>query len=266
MEKRLRATLELLKELGFEEFYSTKRLEAKKTLKGKILSHLQKDTDKEEVPKMENLQTIPKKDTDKEKQPAKGLGKIKLLGELYEENKNCCKCDLCKSRTQIVFYDGNPESPVMFVGEAPGEEEDKKGKPFVGRAGQYLNKVLEEIGLPREKVYITNVCKCRPPGNRKPLPKEMQTCLNIFLKKELEIVKPKVVCCLGATAAEAFLGKTVRITRMRGQFYPNPLYPKAKLFLTYHPAYILRNMRESKTFKEDLKKLKEYLDQLLNLK
>lgn len=252
MEKKIKATLELLRELGFEEFYST--VDIIPLLKAQ----------KEEI-ESQPLRSREKKFSNKEvSDPTQETvdRKTILLKELYEKNKNCCKCDLCKSRTQIVFYDGNPSSKVMFVGEAPGEEEDKRGKPFVGRAGQYLNKVLEEIGLPREKIYITNVCKCRPPGNRKPFPKEMQTCLNIFLKKELEIVKPAVVCCLGATAAEAFLGKMVRITKMRGNFYPNPLYPKAKLFLTYHPAYILRNMREAKTFKEDLKKLKEYLEKL----
>ncbi|HIC09605.1 MAG TPA: uracil-DNA glycosylase [Aquificales bacterium] len=237
MQNKIIATLKLLKELGFDEFYS---LKGDKT----PLSIYQENS-------VASTQNGEKKDT-----------KQRLLWELYEKNKNCCRCDLCKSRTRIVFYDGNPESEVMFVGEAPGEEEDKKGKPFVGRAGQYLTRVLKEIGLSRERVYITNVCKCRPPNNRKPTPKEMQTCINVFLKRELEIVKPKVVCCLGATAAEAFLGKSVRITRMRGKFYPNPLYPTAKLFLTYHPAYILRNMKEAKTFKEDLKKLKEFLDTL----
>jgi DNA polymerase len=235
MEKGFIATLKLLGELGFDEVYLPPSGETNPP---------QKEEYQQKTPALEE----------------KSKNKVILLKELYEKNKNCCRCELCKSRTQIVFYDGNPDSPVMFVGEAPGEEEDKQGKPFVGRAGQYLNKVLKEIGLPREKIYITNVCKCRPPNNRKPFPKEMQTCLNVFLKKELEIVKPKVVCCLGATAAEAFLGKTVRITRMRGQFYPNPLYPKAKLFLTYHPAYILRNMREASTFKEDLKKLKAFLE------
>ena len=245
MEKRLKATLELLRELGFEEFYSSSDVPSSNS-----------PTEGNNYPKQSSKESPTSPLEDKRK------SKLFLLKELYEKNKNCCKCELCKSRSQIVFFDGNPNSKVMFVGEAPGEEEDKQGKPFVGRAGQYLNKVLEKIGLDRNSIYITNVCKCRPPGNRKPTPKEMQTCLNVFLKKEVEIVQPKVICCLGATAAEAFLGKNVKITRMRGQFYPNPLFPKTKLFLTYHPAYILRNMREAKTFEADLKKLKEYLDTL----
>ena len=253
MEKRLRATLELLKELGFEEFFSSKGIDTDTASEGELSPIPEGVKEEKKSTESGESQTVPEG----------GLEKVKLLEELFEKNKNCCRCDLCKSRTQIVFYDGNPQSPVMFVGEAPGEEEDKRGKPFVGRAGQYLNKVLEKVGLPRDRIYITNVCKCRPPGNRKPLPKEMQTCLNVFLKRELEIVQPKVVCCLGATAAEAFLGKAVRITRMRGQFYPNPLFPKSKLFLTYHPAYVLRNMREAKTFEGDLKRLKEYIDSLM---
>ena len=251
MEKKLISLLEILKILGFDEFYSSGDLKKTPT----NLSKAEKENLEISAPEHPSIPS----DHGKENKL-----KIKLLEELLENNKNCCRCDLCKSRTQIVFFDGNPSSRIMFVGEAPGEEEDKRGKPFVGRAGQLLNKVLEEIGLKREQIYITNVCKCRPPENRKPQPAEMQACINTFLKKELEIVDPKVICCLGATAAEAFLGKKVRITKMRGKFYPNPLYPKAKLFLTYHPAYILRNMKEYKTFKEDLKKLKQFLTEKLS--
>ena len=244
MEEKLKATLKLLRELGFNEFY--------------YFGEFPESKQKEEKNFLESIQKVePLKEGHQEEDLV-----VKKLWELYNQNKDCCKCDLCKSRTQIVFYDGNPHSKVVFVGEAPGEEEDKKGKPFVGRAGQYLNRVLEKIGWSRSDIYITNVCKCRPPGNRKPFPKEMQTCLNVFLKNEIKIIQPKVICCLGATAAEAFLGKTVRITRMRGKFYPNPLFPNTKLFLTYHPAYILRNMREAKVFEEDLKKLKEFVENL----
>jgi uracil-DNA glycosylase family 4 len=250
MEKKIKATIKFLKELGFEELYSTKEVPNFET---EIELSPEKKISYRTNKVQEEVQNLPS-EVPSEKE--------RLLRELYERNKDCCSCDLCKSRTQIVFYDGDPNSSVMFVGEAPGEDEDRLGKPFVGRAGKYLNKVLEKIGWSRESIYITNVCKCHPPGNRKPLPKEMQTCSNVFLKHEIKIVKPKVICCLGATAAEAFLGKSVRITRMRGQFYPNPLFPEAKLFLTYHPAYILRNMREAKTFEEDLKKVKEYVETL----
>jgi len=237
MHRKIDATLRVLKELGFDTLYAEDFSEEKENAAGG------------DSPPAE-LKNLKKETKDKER----------LLAELYEKNKNCCKCDLCKSRTQIVFYDGNPYSKVMFVGEAPGADEDRLGKPFVGRAGQLLNRVLEKIGWSREEVYITNVCKCRPPENRKPLPSEMQTCFNTFLKHEIKIVKPKVICCLGATAAEALLGKQVRITKMRGKFLPSPLFPGVKLFLTYHPAYVLRNPAALKTFEEDLRRLKEFVE------
>ncbi|NPA32190.1 MAG: uracil-DNA glycosylase [Aquificae bacterium] len=186
----------------------------------------------------------------------------KLLRELYEQWKDCKRCDLHKSRTQVVPGDGNPYSPIVFVGEAPGEEEDKQGKPFVGRAGQLLNKLIEEeLGMKREDVYITNVCKCRPPNNRKPTPIEMKAC-SPYLRKEIEIIKPKIICCLGATAGEGVLGKSLKITKVRGQVFPYPYDPKIKVFLTYHPAYVLRNPKEEKTLREDFRKLRELLSQL----
>jgi DNA polymerase len=254
-DQSLKATLKLLKELGFDEFYLPKEIDNVPPLE------INKTVPKEEKP---NNQPSTGQETEAQKREEnKNLpDKVILLDKLYEENKNCCRCELCKNRTQIVFYDGDPYSKVMFVGEAPGEDEDKQGKPFVGRAGQYLNRVLEKLNWDRSKIYITNVCKCRPPGNRKPKPLEMQTCMSVFLKKELQIVKPKVVCCLGATAAEAFLGKQVRITKERGKFMPNPLFMESKLFLTYHPAYVLRNPSAGKIFEEDLKRLKEFVENL----
>ncbi len=184
-----------------------------------------------------------------------------ILRKLYEEWKDCKKCDLHKSRTQVVPGDGNPYSRVMFVGEAPGEEEDRQGKPFVGRAGQLLNKLIRDVlGLNREDVYITNVCKCRPPNNRKPTPLEMRACFP-YLKKEIEVIKPKVICCLGATAGEGILGKTLKITKVRGQIFLYPFNPKIKVFLTYHPAYVLRNPKEEGTLIKDFQKLKELISQ-----
>ncbi len=183
----------------------------------------------------------------------------KLLQEHFNSFKDCTKCDLHRNRTQVVFGDGNPYSPVVFVGEAPGEDEDRQGRPFVGRAGKYLNKKIEEVlGLKREEVYITNVCKCRPPGNRKPTPAEIGACFP-YLKKELEIIKPKVICCLGATAGEGILGKKLSITKVRGQTMPYPYDPKILVLLTYHPAYILRNPRADTEFVEDLEKLRELI-------
>ncbi len=183
----------------------------------------------------------------------------RLLEEHFSSFRDCTKCDLHKSRTQVVFGDGDPYSPVVFVGEAPGEDEDIQGRPFVGRAGKYLNKKIEEVlGLKREEVYITNVCKCRPPGNRKPTPVEIRSCFP-YLKKEIEIIQPKVICCLGATAGEGILGKKLSITKVRGNVYPYPYDPKIKVLLTYHPAYILRNPAADREFVEDLGKLKDLI-------
>jgi len=185
--------------------------------------------------------------------------KSSLLREHFSTFRDCDKCDLKNSRTQVVFGEGSPFSPVVFVGEAPGEEEDRQGRPFVGRAGRYLSAKIEEVlGFKREEVYITNVCKCRPPGNRKPAQEEVVACLP-YLRRELEILKPKVVCCLGATAGEALLGKKIPITKLRGKVFPYPYSPKIKVLLTYHPAYILRNPSAESHFLEDLKKLRELI-------
>ena len=217
----IRETLKALEEIGFKEIYMMEKL------------------DRQREPRSEDRK--------------------RLLEEHFNSFKDCTKCDLHKSRTQVVFGDGNPYSPVVFVGEAPGEDEDRQGRPFVGRAGKYLNKKIEEVlGLKREEVYITNVCKCRPPGNRKPTPLEIRACFP-YLKKELEIIKPNVICCLGATAGEGILGKKLSITKVRGKVYPYPYDPKIKVLLAYHPAYILRNPTADVEFVEDLMKLKELI-------
>jgi len=183
----------------------------------------------------------------------------KLLEEHFRSFRDCIRCPLHRSRTRVVFGDGNPYSPVVFVGEAPGEEEDAQGKPFVGRAGRYLNRKIQEVlGLRREEVYITNVCKCRPPGNRKPAPAEISACFP-YLKREIDIIRPKVICCLGATAGEGILGKKLSVTRVRGQTFPYPYDSSIRVFLTYHPAYILRNPRADGDFTEDLERLRELI-------
>ena len=198
----------------------------------------------------------------REEPPLRGGERDKrgLLEEHFRSFRDCTRCPLHKHRTQVVFGDGNPYSPVVFVGEAPGEEEDAQGKPFVGRAGRYLNRKIQEVfGLRREEVYITNVCKCRPPGNRKPTPAEISACFP-YLKREIDIIEPKVICCLGATAGEGILGKKLSVTKVRGQTFPYPYNPKIRVFLTYHPAYILRNPRADGDFTEDLERLRELID------
>ena len=177
---------------------------------------------------------------------------------------SCTKCpNLVASRTQVVFGVGDIHSPLLFVGEAPGADEDAQGEPFVGAAGQLLTRIIQTMGFSRDSVYIANILKCRPDtpgqttGNRKPTPAEMQTCLP-YLLEQIDLIQPRVIVALGATAVEGLLGKTVGITRLRGQwqeFRGTPLMP------TYHPAYLLRNqsLSEKRRVWEDMLQVLEKL-------
>ncbi|MGB2661425.1 MAG: uracil-DNA glycosylase, partial [Candidatus Omnitrophota bacterium] len=147
--------------------------------------------------------------------------------------------------------EGDPRADLMFIGEAPGGDEDRQGRPFVGRAGQLLTKIIESVGLKREDVFIGNILKCRPPGNRNPLPDEIAAC-NSFLLKQIDIIKPKVICALGKFAAQTLLDTETPISRLRGKFYD---YHGTKLMPTYHPAYLLRNSQGKKDVWEDMKKV-----------
>ncbi len=180
----------------------------------------------------------------------------KALEELRREVESCFKCSIAKSRTHVVFGEGSPHAQVFFVGEAPGREEDLQGRPFVGRAGKLLTMAIESLGWKREDVYIGNILKCRPPGNRDPLPEEIENC-EPFLIKQIEIIKPKVICALGAYAAKTLLKTKAPITRIRGRFHD---YRGIKLFPTFHPAFILRNPQMKREFIEDLRKVKEFIE------
>ncbi|ABY95791.1 MULTISPECIES: uracil-DNA glycosylase [Thermoanaerobacter] len=181
------------------------------------------------------------------------------LKELYLECLHCTKCDLSKTKTNMVFGEGNLRAKVMFVGEGPGRDEDLQGRPFVGRAGQFLNKMLEDVGLKREEVYIANIVKCRPPNNRVPLQSEIDACLP-YLRNQVAIIAPKMIVCLGATAAKAIIDKNFKITVMRGQWFERK---GVKIIATYHPAAILRDPEKLEPAMEDFKKIKEELDKLL---
>ncbi len=164
----------------------------------------------------------------------------------------CTKCDeLCSTRTQVVFGVGSLTAPLMFIGEAPGQDEDEQGEPFVGRAGQLLTKTLQKVGVSRSQVYIANVLKCRPPGNRTPAPQEMTNCMP-YLLQQIRIIQPKILCVLGNIAARALLNTTRGITQMRGQYHD---FQGMKTFAVYHPAYVLRNMAEAGTFEMDIRKV-----------
>lgn len=169
----------------------------------------------------------------------------------------CTRCKLHKGRTNIVFGVGNPKARLVFVGEGPGADEDAQGLPFVGRAGKLLTKWIEYMDMAREDVYICNVVKCRPPGNRAPEKDEVATC-SPFLFRQLDAIQPKLICCLGATALAALLGKTVAIGKMRGQFVD---YRGIKMMPLYHPAYLLRPHppKVDKDLKQDLKKIQEFV-------
>ena len=181
--------------------------------------------------------------------PPAPASKAAALGALQEEYKNCQLCPLAKTRTRLVFGSGNPEAQLMFVGEAPGYDEDLQGLPFVGAAGQLLTKIIEAMKLTREKVYIANCLKCRPPGNRNPLPTEIVTC-DPILKKQMEIIRPKIICALGKFAAQTLLNSTAPISALRGRFHD---LGSVKVMPTFHPAYLLRNPADKKIVWEDMK-------------
>jgi DNA polymerase len=169
---------------------------------------------------------------------------------------DCSRCKLhTLGRRQVVFGVGNPNADLMFVGEAPGADEDIQGEPFVGRAGQLLTKIIEAINLRREDVYIANVIKCRPPQNRNPEPDEVEQC-EPFLFRQIDVIKPKVVVALGKFAAQSLLKTTEPITRIRGREYR---YRDAILMPTYHPAYLLRNPSSKREVWEDMKRVRELL-------
>jgi len=179
------------------------------------------------------------------------------LAAIREDLGPCTRCKLHGlGRRQIVFGVGNPNADLMFVGEAPGADEDVQGEPFVGRAGQLLTKIIEAMGLRREDVYIANLIKCRPPGNRNPEPDEVEQC-EPFLFRQIDTIKPKVIVALGKFAAQSLLRTTDPITRLRGREYK---YRDAILMPTYHPAYLLRTPSAKREVWEDMKRVKAMLE------
>jgi uracil-DNA glycosylase len=193
--------------------------------------------------------------------PAQAAGEAYLadaataIAALREPGLRCCRCDLCATRTQVVFGEGSPYARLLIIGEAPGAEEDKSGHPFWGRAGHVFDSLLESAGIARAEVWVTNTVKCRPTksergrlSNRPPLMPEIKAC-NIWRTGEVEIIKPKIICCLGAVAAKAIMGRDVRMTVERGQWfpYPGPVegMDDSEVIVTYHPSYIMRQEGEA---------------------
>jgi DNA polymerase len=174
------------------------------------------------------------------------------LDIIRREVAACTRCaELAATRTQTVFGVGNVNARLVFIGEAPGADEDRQGEPFVGKAGQLLTKIIEACRMTRDEVYIANILKCRPPGNRNPLPDEVQNCRG-YLNRQLAIIRPEFICCLGSVAAKSLLNTEETIGRMRGRFY---LYEGIPVLCTYHPAYLLRNPSAKRDVWEDMKLL-----------
>ncbi len=180
------------------------------------------------------------------------------LTDLLNQVKNCKRCHLYKTRTNLVFGAGNDKSKVMFVGEAPGREEDLQGKPFVGKAGQLLDKILAAIDFRREEVYIANILKCRPPDNRDPLPDEIGMC-EPYLLEQIRIIQPELICALGRIAAQALLKTKDPLSRLRGKIHD---YHGTKFLVTYHPAALLRYPQYKRPTWDDVRMLKREYDNL----
>jgi DNA polymerase len=178
--------------------------------------------------------------------------------DLTEAIKNCHKCSLASSRNNVVIGDGNIEADLLIVGEGPGRNEDLEGKPFVGKAGQLLDKILEAINLSRDEVYITNIVKCRPPNNRDPLSEEKEACLP-YLRAQFLLIRPKIILCLGRIAAQTLIEPNFKITKQHGQWFEKK---NTFMMATFHPAALLRDSSRKRSVWEDMQKLKQKYDEL----
>jgi len=180
------------------------------------------------------------------------------LEELATHCAACQKCELGKTRTKLVFGTGNPNADLMFIGEAPGEQEDLTGTPFVGRAGQLLDKYLYAVDIDRKDVYIANILKCRPPQNRDPLPAEEDACID-YLREQVKLIRPKIIVCLGRISAMRLIKEDFKITKEHGTWFEKGGYLMTAVF---HPAALLRDPRRKEDMLEDMKCIKEKLDEL----
>lgn len=180
---------------------------------------------------------------------------------LYQSCKDCTACPLSKTRTNCVFGTGDRNADLLFIGEAPGEQEDLSGIPFVGRAGQLLDKYLFAVDIPRERVYIANILKCRPPKNRDPLPEEEDACIG-YLREQLRLIRPKIIVCLGRISAMRLIKPDYRITREHGKWYKKGDFQMTAVF---HPAALLRDPEKKELMLEDMKSVKKKLDELSSL-
>ncbi|MEJ2108530.1 MAG: uracil-DNA glycosylase [Acidobacteriota bacterium] len=248
---QIRNHLKLYRDLGVQWIHPAKSADPVKTVSWKTRTSFSVASENLRVSDMENRKTASAKKT-ATRQVSESLEVIRA------ELKHCDRCKLSPTRKNIVFGAGNPNADLMFVGEAPGADEDEQGLPFVGRAGQLLTKIIEAIDMSREEVFICNILKCRPPGNRNPEPDEIASCEE-FLFRQISSVKPKVICALGAFSAKTLLRTNEPISRLRGHLVD---YRGAKLMATFHPAYLLRNPNEKRRVWEDMKAIRDYIGSL----
>jgi DNA polymerase len=237
------------RDLGIYDFYRRSALELPQEDESAIAEEATEELS--EVPSPMEQAIVPTKTLE-----ASVNDPVAALRIIREDLGDCTRCKLhAQGRKQIVFGVGNAKADLMFVGEGPGADEDEQGEPFVGRAGQLLNKMIEAMGLKREQVYIANVVKCRPPGNRTPERDECDTC-SPFLFRQIDVVKPKAIVALGAVAAKNLLGLNDTMFNMRGRWFD---YRGTQLRVTYHPAYLLRDPRQKGEAWKDLQEVMKYL-------
>lgn len=271
IKNEIAAWLEFYRDIGIEEFYRREPGTRIENRKSKIENGLGSKTSivpetGSRIPTPESRVAIPEPRVAAIPTPPVSLNLFEAppppprrgretLEEIREDLGDCQRCKLAGGRKTIVFGQGDPHAALVFVGEGPGADEDEQGLPFVGRAGKLLNRMILSVGMKREEVYICNIVKCRPPGNRTPEKDEVEAC-SPFLFRQLQAIQPRLICCLGAPAMRTLLGIKEGITRVRGQFFD---FASTKALVAYHPAYVLRNPREEKTLREDFEKIRDYI-------
>ena len=250
LKRALAERLRFYRELGIYDFYRRERVPGALPLECASPDLSSQIPEREEMtPKAKAVISVIPEDESAAQQESGGADPVQALRLIREDIGDCTRCRLHEQgRKQIVFGVGNPKAELMFIGEAPGADEDQQGEPFVGRAGQLLNNMIKAMGLSREQVYIANIIKCRPPGNRTPERDECETC-SPFLMRQIAAIKPKVIVALGAVAAKTLLAINSSMADLRGRWYD---FRGTKLAVTYHPAFLLRDPRQKKEAWKDL--------------
>ncbi|HLI31002.1 MAG TPA: uracil-DNA glycosylase [Terriglobia bacterium] len=253
--RQLNDWLQFFRDIGFEDFYRRTPLEPEAAPAPAIANAPPKAQVAIPEPPRNLSSPFGAQPLNLFESPPAPVRERETLEDVRNDLGDCQRCKLSKGRKHIVFGQGNPHAEVVFVGEGPGADEDEQGLPFVGRAGQLLNRMLQLVQIKREDVYICNVVKCRPPGNRTPETDEIAAC-SPFLLRQIGAIHPRLICCLGAPAARTVLGIKEGITKIHGRFFD---YAGIKALATVHPAYVLRSPREEVILREDFEKIREFL-------